>query len=240
MEIGSWTFNNKLCEDFDNHVSKSVPGYELFHNYIVNLSQFFLEDDSFALDIGCSTGTLIAKMTNANPGKYCEFTGVDNSINMCEQAEELLGGLDNVYIWRRNILDWFNRKHDFKFSFITSMLTLQFIPYEERQEVLKNCYENLTSSGAMVVVEKIIQEDGYNQKMFDEIYQQMKHENGLDKEHLFDKTMSLRGKMTPLTSKDNEAMFRMAGFSRITPFIQFGCFKGWILRKYKGIERSRI
>ncbi len=231
MEIGSWTFNNQLCKDFDTHVSKSVPGYELFHNYIVTLSQFFLEDYSYALDIGCSTGTLIAKMNNAHQDKYCEFTGVDNCINMCEKAEELLDGLDNVTIRRINILSWFKQEHDFKLSFITSMLTLQFIPCEERQEVLKKCYENLTYSGAMVVVEKIIQEDGYNQKMFDEIYQQMKYENGLDKEHLFDKTMSLRGVMKPLTSKDNEAMFREAGFTRITPFMQFGCFKGWIIQK---------
>lgn len=230
MEIGSWTFNNQLCKDFDSHVSKSVPGYELFHNYIANLSQFFIEDDSYVLDIGCSTGTLIAKMNKANQGKYCKFTGVDNCINMCEQAEELLEGLVNVTIRCINVLSWFKEEHDFKLSFITSMLTLQFIPYEKRQEVLKKCYENLTFNGAMVVVEKIIQEDGYNQKIFDEIYQQMKHENGLDKEHLFDKTMSLRGVMKPLTSKDNEAMFRKVGFDYI-PFIQIGCFKGWILRK---------
>lgn len=82
----------------------------------------------------------------------------------------------------------------------------------------------------MVVVEKIVQETGNDQAMFDTIYQSNKHFNGLSAQQLYDKTQSLVGIMTPLTSKENEEMFKECGF-KVTSFFQLGCFKGWILRK---------
>ena len=66
--------------------------------------------------------------------------------------------------------------------------------------------------------------------MFDTIYQSNKYFNGLNPQQLYDKTQSLVGIMTPLTSEENEEMFKKCGF-RVTSFFQLGCFKGWILRK---------
>ena len=230
MEKCSWEFNESVAKDFDNHVSASVPGYEWFHDYIVRLAEFYIEDDGAILDIGCSTGTLLRDIKCKLPNRDFYMCGVDKSEAMIRIAKSNVNYLKSNF-FTGDILDYFDMTDpSMKLSFITIVLTLQFLSYEDRFNVLKTCYSRLKDGGAVVVVEKIIQEDGHMQSVFDGIYQEMKFENGLSKESLFDKTLSLRGKMKPLTSSENEEIFSRCGFDYI-PFMQIGCFKGWILRK---------
>ena len=230
MEKCSWEFNESVAKDFDNHVSASVPGYEWFHDYIVRLAEFYIEDDDAILDIGCSTGTLLRDIKRKLSNRDFYMCGVDKSEAMIRIAKSNVNYLKSNF-FTGDILDYFDMTDpSMKLSFITIVLTLQFLSYEDRFNVLKTCYSRLKDGGAVVVVEKIIQEDGHMQSMFDGIYQEMKFENGLSKESLFDKTLSLRGKMKPLTSSENEEIFSRCGFDYI-PFMQIGCFKGWILRK---------
>ena len=228
MSTGDWSFDNEVCEDFDNHVAASVPGYELIHDYVVKLSQFYTHDYCCVLDIGCSTGTLINRMIDANNGRSVNFFGVDKCHEMWEKAYSLVGRFSRVTIDQYDAIAWFE-EYSVPLQFITCILTLQFMPYKDRKNLLRECCDRLEKGGAMIVVEKILQEEGYDQKIFDDIYQEMKYENGLDKDSLFDKTMSLRGKMRPLTSKEDEELFYESGFNKVIPFIQIGCFKGWIL-----------
>lgn len=230
MERCGWEFNESVAKDFDNHVSASVPGYEWFHDYIVRLAEFYIEDNDSILDIGCSTGTLLRDIKRNLSNRDFYIAGVDKSSSMIELAKSNLQD-PKVKFFDGDILDFFDfTDSSMKLSFITIVLTLQFLSYEDRLKVLKTCRSRLKEGGVVVVVEKIIQEDGHMQKMFDEIYQEMKFENGLSKDSLFDKTLSLRGKMKPLNSLENEELFHKSGFDYI-PFMQIGCFKGWILRK---------
>lgn len=230
MERCSWEFNESVAKDFDNHVSASVPGYEWFHDYIVRLAEFYIEDNDNILDIGCSTGTLLRDIKRNLSNRDFYIAGVDKSSSMIELAKSNLQD-PKVKFFDGDILDFFDfTDSSMRLSFITIVLTLQFLSYEDRLKVLKTCRSRLKEGGVVVVVEKIIQEDGHMQKMFDEIYQEMKFENGLSKDSLFDKTLSLRGKMKPLNSLEDEELFHKSGFDYI-PFMQIGCFKGWILRK---------
>ena len=222
MEKCSWEFNESVAKDFDNHVSASVPGYEWFHDYIVKLAGFYIEDDDSILDIGCSTGTLLRDIKRKLPNRDFYMCGVDKSEAMIRIAKSNVNYLKSNF-FTGDILDYFDMTDpSMKLSFITIVLTLQFLSYEDRFNVLKTCYSRLKEGGVVVVVEKIIQEDGHMQSMFDGIYQEMKYDNGLSKESLFDKTLSLRGKMKPLYSIENEELFSRCGFDYI-PFMQIGC-----------------
>ena len=190
MEKCSWEFNESVAKDFDNHVSASVPGYEWFHDYIVRLAEFYIEDNDSILDIGCSTGTLLRDIKLKLPNRDFYMCGVDKSEAMIDIAKSNVKDLKSNF-FTGDILEFFNMTdHSAELSFITIVLTLQFLSYEDRLKVLKTCRSRLKDRGVVVVVEKIIQEDGHMQKMFDEIYQEMKFENGLSKDSLFDKTLS--------------------------------------------------
>ena len=76
---GGWDFGEIDHDKFEDHISKSVPGYETGHQYITFLSDYFVHSNSTIYDIGCSTGNLILKLSNYNKNKdSLEFRGIDS------------------------------------------------------------------------------------------------------------------------------------------------------------------
>ena len=43
-------------EGFDKHIENSVRGYTNLWNDIVGMSKYFVEDDTWVVDVGCSSG----------------------------------------------------------------------------------------------------------------------------------------------------------------------------------------
>tara|TARA_Y100000741_G_scaffold45787_1_gene31705 strand:+ start:235 stop:498 length:264 start_codon:yes stop_codon:yes gene_type:complete len=75
-ENASWSFGKKVPKKFDNHIKKSVPLYTESHDLAINLSDFFLKENSKCYDLGCSTGTLIRKISERHQKKlnFMELT----------------------------------------------------------------------------------------------------------------------------------------------------------------------
>lgn len=226
--VEDWTFDNGIADNFEEHVRQSVPGYSMFEDYIVSLSRFFIPYNGKVLDLGASTGELAEAIYNCNKNRISFFGVIDNSNDMFCKLQERFNDNYCFDCCKTDISYGIPISEDF--DFIVASLVLQFIPLDARYIALEDCFNHLTNNGAMVVVEKILQETGNDQAMFDTIYQSNKYFNGLNPQQLYDKTQSLVGIMTPLTSKENEEMFKKCGFN-VTPFFQLGCFKGWILRK---------
>ena len=53
-------------EGFDNHISQSIRGYNDLIGDVINLSQYFVENDTVVYDIGCSTGKMLRAMIGQN------------------------------------------------------------------------------------------------------------------------------------------------------------------------------
>ena len=50
-ENANWKFSGKMVNDFEDHVSKSVPIYNRGHELIVQLSDFFIKNDLYFRNI---------------------------------------------------------------------------------------------------------------------------------------------------------------------------------------------
>ena len=57
-------FGKNVPKNFVKHIYKSIPQYNEGHKMIMSLSDYFLKDDSYCFDIGCSTGSLLEKLLN--------------------------------------------------------------------------------------------------------------------------------------------------------------------------------
>ena len=55
-----WDFNNNVASQFIKHANKSIPGYEMGHDLIISIAKDILPPQARILDIGCSTGYLLA------------------------------------------------------------------------------------------------------------------------------------------------------------------------------------
>ena len=89
MLSGNWTFEN-IEKKFDSHILKSIPFYNEIHNICINCSEFFNTEDAIFLDVGCSTGTLIKKLSNKYPAKdyKIKFIGLDIIASMIKEAKK--------------------------------------------------------------------------------------------------------------------------------------------------------
>ena len=62
-ENANWSFSGKTAENFDSHINKSIPLYLWIHEIGLQLSDFFLTNETIAYDLGCSTGAFLKKLS---------------------------------------------------------------------------------------------------------------------------------------------------------------------------------
>ena len=117
----AWTFNSaNVAQNFDSHVSKSVPMYNEGHDLIVKMSDFFVSNNSLIVDLGCSTGTLISKLYERNKHKSINILGIDSSKQMIDQAL-----IDNANPSVSYVVDDFINVEFGNADLITSYYTIQ-------------------------------------------------------------------------------------------------------------------
>ena len=70
---GRWSFSGEVSKTFDEHVSRSVPFYKEGHQLIVDMQEFFLQQESICYEIGCSTGSLTKLLSENNANKKTKY-----------------------------------------------------------------------------------------------------------------------------------------------------------------------
>jgi len=228
----SWNFKGDVVKKFDNHVSKSVPIYNRGHDLIIQLSDFFIKEDSLVYDLGCSTGKLLINLVEHNKNKInSKFIGLDIERDMISHANDERKKF-NINTKKLKFLakDLVNYKLE-ESDFIISFFTIQFIHPKHRQKLINKIYESLNWGGAFLFFEKVRYNDARFQDIFTSLYNDYKMQMGYTPEEILNKTRSLKGVMEPFSTKGNTDMLERAGFKDITPVVTDICFKGFLAIK---------
>lgn len=223
---GAWDFKNINTEEFEKHVSKSVPNYIEGHEYIRFLSDYFIHTESRIYDIGCSTGNLISKLSKYHKDKSdLIFLGIEPSLNF---KKEFLVNTSNL-----------TPSHSFEFvnsdiqetrlektDLVIAYYTIQFIPPRHRQKIITNIYENLNWGGGFFFFEKVRGDDARFQDMLNLAYLEYKKSNGYSNDEIMNKMLSLKGRLEPYSSNENDSFLKRAGFKDICTISKHLCFEG--------------
>lgn len=225
----SWTFDKNVPKTFSKHIKSSIPFYNEGHDICLQLSDFFLKEKSNCYDLGCSTGTLINRLSRRND-KRINFYGIDSVKNMIIQAKK-----ENKIKKNSNKIKYTNGdflKIKFKKSdLIISYYTIQFINPKLRQEILDKIYKNLNWGGAFIMFEKIRASDARFQDIFSTTYNDFKLKNKFSPSEIIYKTKSLKGILEPFSDYGNLGLIKRAGFKDMIPIFQWLCFKGYLCIK---------
>mgnify|MGYP001289489052 CR=1 FL=1 len=225
----SWTFDKNVPKNFSKHIKNSIPFYNEGHNICLQLSDFFLKEKSNCYDLGCSTGTLLNKLSSRND-KNINFVGIDSIKKMIVQAKK-----ENKIKKNSNKITYVNG--DFlkiklkKTDLITSYYTIQFIPPKFRQDILNKVFKSLNWGGAFIMFEKIRASDARFQDIFSITYNDFKLKNNFSPKEIIYKTKSLKGIMEPFSDFGNLSLIKRAGFKDVIPVFQWLCFKGYLCIK---------
>ena len=213
-------------EGFDVHIDQSIRGYSSLIEDVLKLSEYFVEDDTNVVDIGCSTGKMLKSMVDQNTfAKRANYIGVELEENFVSHWD-IYKQVPNLNFFHKDIRD-----HYFKnCSFVCSIFTLMFMPQHERSMVINKIYNGLQSGGAFVFSEKTLAESGKIQDIRTFTYNDHKIKSFTEKD-IMTKEKNLRSMAKPQTRNELVKMCLDAGFSKIESFWQNHAFVGFLAIK---------
>jgi len=224
----SWSFGGNVPKTFNDHVKRSVPFYDVGHDLICKLSDFFIKDNSICYDIGASTGVLLDKLARRHEHRpNVKWIGIDIELNMIEKARKDFSKRQNIEFVADNISLYPYQKSDL----IVSYYTMQFVPPCSRQETFNRIYEALNWGGAFIIFEKVRACDARFQDMMQAIYTDYKLEQGYTPDEIIAKAKSLKGTLEPFSTQGNLDLLKRAGFVDIMTVSKYVCFEGFLAIK---------
>ena len=192
-------FSFDTIKDFDDHISKSIPGYEDMFRAVVSMAKYFVRDGTNVYDLGCSTGRLLGALS----GTSAKLIGIDKSKNLlptCKQsiATFLEADLNEPFVFVNS-------------SLVVSLFTLQFLEKRVRADVVRRAWEGLNKGGALILAEKVYSRSPMTQDIFTFLYYDFKGES-FSSDEILAKERDLRSLLLPLTERENVELLEAAGF----------------------------
>ena len=223
-----WTFDGNVANTFLEHVRRSVPLYDVGHEMIGQISDYFCHDDSVCYELGSSTGELTRKLARRHASKKgIRWVGIDAVEPMVQKAREETTDLPNVTFVTDDVVTFDYEKTDL----IVSYYCVQFIAPRLRQELFNTIYERLNWSGAFLLFEKVRGPDARFQDMLISLYNEYKTQNGFNADEILNKTASLKGVLEPFSTEGNLGLLRRAGFTDIMTVMKYLSFEGFLAIK---------
>lgn len=196
---------------------KKVPGLADLHRMAAILLAERAPDDAEILVVGAGGGLELRAFAEGQPG--WRFLGVDPSAEMLDLARRTLGPHAPRADLRLGTID---AAPDGPFDGATCLLTLHFLDRDERLRTLREIHRRLTPGAALVIAHHSAAD-------------------GADLTRWISRSLTFAGtpaspasaaqmaqRLPALTTEDDEALLREAGFCDITLFYAALSFRGWV------------
>lgn len=227
MPAGPWVFDQEVTAAFDDMLRRSIPQYDVMRRACFELACRFRRPGTDIVDLGCSRGEAMADLVAAF-GRANRFIGAEVSPPMLEAARARFARESEEGWLRIEDLDLRHAYPDCAASVTLSVLTLQFIPIEHRQRVVRDACRHTVDGGVFILVEKILGAGADIDQVMVDAYYALKASNGYSQEAIERKRLSLEGVLVPVTARWNEELLRSAGFRDVDCFWRWMNFAGWI------------
>lgn len=222
-KLGSFSFDARVANVFNDMISRSVPGYQQILEMLPTLARQFRSNNANYYDLGCSLGAGLLAMSEGLKNLNSTLIGVDNSSAMIDQAQanlsplsDILGGDLTIEFLKQDLLN----TRITNAAIVLMNFTLQFIPIEKRDGILKAIYSGLNNGGALILSEKIKFDDSRTNQVLIDIHHQYKSDQGYSELEIAQKRDAIINVLIPETLDTHVSRLEKVGFSVITPWVQ--------------------
>lgn len=229
-KIKPFEFNETVVNVFDDMINRSVPLYQETIKRQVQLSEKFYQADSTIYDFGCSNGNFGLQFLELMGKKSFSMIAVDNSKEMLKTYKERLStrpNEENITLISDKIQNIIVENA----SVVVINLTLQFIPVNEREKLIKTVYDGLLPSGILLITEKTIHENEELADLQQEFYYRYKKENGYSNLEISQKRDALENVLIPETPESHFKRFQSTGFTKVDIWQKWFNFTSFICQK---------
>ena len=224
----SFVFDEQVADVFDDMAVRSIPGYETIVSTIGGFAKEYYRSDSNIYDLGCSLGGVTFEICKQLRESEFNLIAIDNSEAMIErivERKERIGGLENrVEIVCEDINDTAIENA----SVVILNFTLQFLPPERRNRLIKRIYNGLIPGGILVLSEKIILDDQSLNDLFIEMYHKFKESNGYSELEISQKRLALENILIPEPISIHKSRHVSTGFQSFEVWFQYLNFASMI------------
>ncbi len=220
-KIADFNFDATVADVFADMIDRSVPGYRSIITMIETLTEHYAQPGSNLYDLGCSLGASTLSMRRGITTEGCSIISIDTSAAMVERCKKTIARDHNptpVKIICGDIreIDISNA------SVVVLNFTLQFIPREERVQLLEKINRGMCSGGVLILSEKVIFDDAHLNSLLIDIHHDYKRAHGYSDLEISQKRSALENVLVPETIPAHRKRLTNAGFSSVD--VWFQCF----------------
>lgn len=221
-EVDSFKFDEAVTAVFPDMINRSVPGYQVVVQMLGVLAKMFAKDNTKVYDLGCSLGAASLSVLQAiKSNENIELIAVDNSEAMVSKLQDKIAKIDTGKNSITLLQDDIKHIDISAASMVILNYTLQFIPPEHRDEVIKAIYNGMLPGGCLVLSEKVVFEDETEADYLSSQHLVFKKANGYSNLEISQKRSSLEDVLISETIEIHKNRLLKAGFSQC--YVWFQC-----------------
>lgn len=229
-EIVDFEFDENVADVFEDMLHRSVPGYATVIKVIGMFTKMYAQPESNCYDLGCSLGAAALSVVNNLPHNSCEIIAIDNSDAMIRRAGQLLKrGKSNMPV---NLVCADIREVEIRNASIVILnYTLQFIPPDDRHELINKIFNGLNPGGVLILSEKIKFSNPEENERQINLYHNYKRLHGYSDLEISQKRDALENVLIPETVDRHIKRLKGAGFVSVFAWFRLFNFASFIAVK---------
>jgi len=205
---------------------RQVPGFHDLQRMTGLLLAERIRDDADVLVIGAGGGLELKALADTQPG--WRFCGIDPSAEMLGLARRTLGSLASRVELHAGYVDGAPVG---PFDAATCLLTLHFIPEDERRRTLAEVHRRLRPGAPLVVAHHSFPQGDAEKAKWLARYAAFAVASGVPAVNAERAIAAIGERLPVLSPEQDEALLRDAGFADVALFYAGFTFRGWVAYK---------
>lgn len=203
-----------------------VPGFRDLQRMACVLLAEHMGENGQVLVLGAGGGLELKVFAEAQP--FWRFCGVDPSPQMLDLARSTLGSLTSRVQFHEGYID---DAPSGPFDGATCILTLHFMPEEERRRAVAEVFQRLKPGAPFVVAHHSFPQDEPEKTLWLSRFAAFGPDPGLSFANREQMIAAIRDGLPAMSPEMDEAILREAGFSDVALFYAGFTFRGWVGHK---------
>ena len=212
-------FSESVVKVFPDMIERSVPGYRLLLELTPLLVRRAVQPGSRIYDLGCSLGAATLAARRAVQAEDVDIVAVDCAPEMVARCREIVAA-DNsrvpVDVVEADLRDVPIENA----SLVLVYFTLQFVPVDQRDALIRRIHEGLRPGGVLVLAEKLAFEPAERQEWLDLHHHDFKRSQGYSDLEIARKRQALENVLVPETREQHHARLQHAAFDTVVDWFQ--------------------
>ena len=200
-----------------------VPGYADLHRMTSILLSEHARETARVLVLGAGGGLELKALAQAHPG--WTFDGVDPAPEMLKLARQTLGPLASRAQLHEGLID---DAPDGPFDAATCLLTLHFLPAEQRTRTAREIRRRLRPGAPFVAAHSSFPQSEGERALWLNRYAAFALGSGADPAQTEKMRAAVEAHLSLYEPEQDEAILREAGFANVSLFYAAFTWRGWV------------